>query len=142
MNMKTAAGILVTTFLLLVGSAGAEAQTITGQANISNSVGSTISEDFSGTSCSPSGTISAPSISNNSNGTATGSSTNSSMTCFFRYQNATGALGCQFEVQVTSTGGLALANAYKGSGGRPTCTAGTGTFNPTTKTFSAPFTMQ
>jgi hypothetical protein len=75
-------------------------------------------------------------------GTASGSSTNSSMTCIFRYQDPTGTYGCQFEVQVSGTSGMPFANAYKGSGGRPTCPMPSGTFNPTTLTYTGVFTMQ
>lgn len=136
---KILSSVMAATLIGLGSSGIAVAQTLTARANITNNVGSTISED-SGTSCSPSGSISAPSISNGSSGTATGSSTNSSMTCFFRYQNATGADGCQFEIQVTSTGGAPFANAYKGSGGHPTCTSLGGSFSD--GTFTASFTMQ
>jgi hypothetical protein len=49
-------------------------------------------------------------------------------------------LGCQFQIQVTPTGGSAFANAYKGSGGRPVCTV-TGQFGGS-GTWNASFSMQ
>lgn len=101
---------------LIVGTAGV-AQAASVQFQIVNSFGSSITLDSA--SCT-SGSISAPfSISNGATATFTGSTSGSSTLCTVRYQQ--GIYGCQFQVQVSSVGGFASTNAYKGSGGKPSC---------------------
>lgn len=102
---------------LIIGGAGA-AEAASVKFTITNQFGSSITLDTA--SCT-SGSISPPfSISNGSTATFTGTTSASTTLCTVRYQN--GIYGCQFQVQVSSVGGFASTNAYKGSGGRPTCT--------------------
>jgi hypothetical protein len=79
--------------------------------------------------------VSAPfSISNGS--TVTVSATTSGTTDYYNLRDQNGIYGCQFQVQVSSVGAYASANAYKGSNGSPQCPytdnlttgAGSGTF--------------
>ncbi|WP_042446612.1 hypothetical protein [Azospirillum sp. B510] len=101
---------------LTIGTAGA-AQAATVQFQIVNNYGATITLDSA--SCT-SGSISAPfSISNGATASFIGSTTDPSTLCTVRYQQ--GANGCQFQVQVSSVGGFASTNAYKGAAGRPRC---------------------
>jgi hypothetical protein len=110
-----AAGLLVT------GHADA-AFALNFQWTITNNFGTAISLDSA--SCLPSGSISAPvSMTNGSTVTFTGTSSAASAVCTVRYHdNPTHVFGCQFQVQTNGTTGFASANAYKGAGGRPSCT--------------------
>lgn len=131
-------GILLAAAFAIAGAGAASAQVTANFTTITNNFGSTITLDTA--SCSPSGSISPTfSIANGSTGSASGTSSNSSMTCTVRYQN--GSNGCQFQIQVsTFSSGIATANAYKGSGGRPTCTVDTQ--GQGTNEYHATFTMK
>jgi hypothetical protein len=116
---RAAAGLAVAGLLAIGGSSAASALTF--QWTITNNFGSAITVDTS--SCSPSGSISAPfSIASHSTMTFTGTSTDSSGLCNVRYQS--GIYGCQFQVEASSFGGFASTNAYKGTGNpqSPICT--------------------
>lgn len=102
---------------LALGCAGA-AQAANVQFKVTDQFGSTITLDTA--SCT-SGSVSAPySISNGGSATFSGSTADSTTLCTVKYQS--GIYGCTFQVQVSNFGGFAAASAYKGSGGRPSCT--------------------
>jgi len=114
---KTCAGVIVAGLLAIGSTGAASAATVTAQFTVQNSFGSTITLDTA--SCTG-GSIFPPfSISSGSNATFSGTTTGSSTLCTVRYQS--GIYGCQFVVQASSSGGFVSSNAYKGSGGRPSC---------------------
>jgi hypothetical protein len=123
--------------------ASAAAQTVTTTFNVQNSFGSTITLDT--VSCGPSASISPPfSIpSGSSSGNFSASTTGGTLMCTVRYQSQNGVDGCQFQLTVNvvggSTTGSPASNAYKGSGGHPTCPNNGGV--TTTNQESAVFTM-
>lgn len=107
----------------LIGSLSAASAQATALFNsIDNQFGSTITLDTA--SCTG-GTISAPFSITTTSSAFSGTTTGSSTLCTVRYQS--GIYGCQFQISASSSGGIfASANAYKGSGGRPTCTSSNG----------------
>ncbi|MCK1651591.1 hypothetical protein IVA88_09115 [Bradyrhizobium sp. 149] len=113
---------LVTAGVVVMGGASA-AMALTAQFQVTNSFGATLFLDTA--SCTGGGSISPPfSISAGGSPTFSGSTTGTTTLCTVRYQS--GSFGCQFQVQVLQSGssitGFASTNAYKGSGGRPSCT--------------------
>lgn len=131
-------GALLAASLVVAGADAASAQTVTTNFSVHNTFGATIS--LSSASCSPSTSIFPPaSIANNGTGTFSASISGSTLLCTVRYFN--GSDGCQFAVQVDviggSTTGFVQANAYMGSGGRPSCTgSGVTGVNQETGTFT------
>lgn len=118
---RIAAGAVLMATGLIGSLSAASAQATAEFTAIQNQFGSTITLD--GASCTG-GSISPPfSISNNtSSSTFLGTTTGWSTLCTVRYQS--GIYGCQFQISASSSGGIfSSANAYKGSGGRPTCTS-------------------
>lgn len=132
---KIFAGIFVASLFAVGGSGAASAQTVTANFTFQNAFGSTITLDTA--SCTPGASISPTfSISNGGTGNATATMSASSGMCTVRYQS--GSFGCQFQIFVNSINGFTGFNAYKGSGGRPSCTSVTesgsgGTYNATFK---------
>jgi uncharacterized membrane protein len=113
----------------------ASAQTVVAKFIVTNSYGSTLTLDSA--SCT-SGSISAPSTITSAGATFSGSTTSGTTLCTARYHS--GSFGCQFQVEAASIGnGYGAANAYEGSGGKPTCTP---TFTPTNGNQTATFVMQ
>lgn len=112
--------------VLAIGGGGnaALAQTVTTEFSIQNLFGATIF--LNSASCVPSTSFFPPaSIANNTTATFSASITGSStLLCTVRY--ASGSDGCQFAVDVFVSGGtpsgFTQANAFEGSGGRPSCT--------------------
>lgn len=129
-----AAGVVV------LGSASA-AMALSAQFKVTNSFGATLFLDTA--SCTGGATISPPSsISSGGSPTFSGTTTGTTTLCTVRYQS--GSFGCQFQVQVLQSGstitGFASTNAYKGSGGRPSCTKQSDV--GITNGWSGAFTMQ
>lgn len=134
---RICAGLLVAGLFAIGGTSGASAQTATYE--IQNQFGTTITLDTA--SCSPSASFFPPfSISNGgSSGQFSATGSGFSILCNARYQS--GIYGCQFQINALSSGGgFASANAYKGGSGRPTCTVVSQT--ATSNGYSAVFRMQ
>jgi hypothetical protein len=117
--LNACAGLFLAGAIAIGSSSGASA--LSAQFTVQDQYGATITLDTS--SCT-SGSISPPfSISSGGSSTFSGTTTGTTTLCTVRYQN--GSNGCQFQVQVFQSGttitGFASTNAYKGSGGRPSC---------------------
>ena len=125
---------------LFVTGGAVSAQALNFQWQITNNFGTAITLDRA--SCSNGGSVSAPfSIANGATVTFTGTSSATSDLCNVRYQSGT-SYGCQFQVQTNGTTGFTSTNAYKGTGGRPSCTSLNGSGVSIPGGWSGSFKMQ
>jgi hypothetical protein len=121
-GMKHFGGAIFAAWLAVGYADATSAKNVAVSFSVRNSLGATISLQVA--SCSPRASIEPPlMIANNATRTFSASAAGGTLLCTVRYQR--GAGGCQFQVQVNAVGrittGFATANAYKVTGGRPSC---------------------
>lgn len=121
-GMKYFVGAIFAAWLAAGYAHAASAKSVAVSFSVHNSLGATIS--LQAASCSPRASIAPPlTIANNATVAFRASAAGGTLLCTVRYQGRAG--GCQFQVHVNAVGrittGFASANAYKITGGHPSC---------------------